>query len=194
VRDRTVAGGVGGLSRLKRVLERAASRLEDIVVEIDALAKEVEDVEGFPETPGVTAPPRSRRRRSPQEQRVLRAEADAGVASLRLAWHADGSAELSVNGRPGVRLAPKLATLVAILATPGRYAEDGLPAWRDKGAVAAELSKRTGRTLRARDVTRDIYKLRRVLDRAGENEHIVVTNRRGGVRLAVRAPATDPGK
>jgi hypothetical protein len=180
-----LAGFVRASLALQRRLERLASRLSDAYDDVDAAAKAVADlVERLGGAPGLDL--RGLVPRSPEERRIMRAEARAGASSLHVARSPDGSGEVSISGRPAFRLSPKLAALIEILATRGELADDGLPAWRTTSEVAAALSKATGRPVRARDVPRIVYNLRRAFRDAGENWFIVCTNPRLGVRLALR--------
>src|SRR6185369_9289728 len=85
--------------RLKRRLQRLAKRLSDACDDVDAAAKAMEDLEerlvGVPELGRW-----HRVARSPEERRIMRAEAKAGASSLEVLRHADGRSEVSVNGRP----------------------------------------------------------------------------------------------
>jgi len=116
----------------------------------------------------------------------MRAEAEAGVSSLQIMRRADGTAEVSVSGRRSFALAPKLATLLAVLVAPGDHADDGLLGWRTKAEVATALNKKTGGVLAPGAVPKLVYKLRRAFRDAGENWLLIQTNREQGVRLAVR--------
>ena len=123
---------------------------------------------------------------SPEELRVLRAEAAAGVSSLELTPDAEGYATVRVNGRQEFRLTPKLAALLAILAAPGRDAGDGLVGWRTRAEVARALSKRTGRAVSPTGVTQSMHMLRKAFRRAGENWFLFQKHSTYGIRFALR--------
>jgi hypothetical protein len=171
--------------RMQQRLQRLASRLSDACDVVDAAAKAMEEL--AQELPGVSEVSRQRGGvRSPEEQRVMRAEADAGASSLQVMRHADGTGEVSVNGRRPFALPPKLATLLAVLVVPGDEADDDLLGWHTKSMVAAALNKKTGGALSPGAVPKLVYKLRRAFRDAGENWLLIQTNRERGVRLAVR--------
>src|SRR3989442_3357695 len=71
---------------------------------------------------------------------LMGAEADAGVASLKINRHADGSADVSVNGRRPLRLRPQLAALLTIIAGAGGNVDDHLVGWKTMAEIAAALS------------------------------------------------------
>ena len=166
-------------------LERLASRLSDACDDVDEAAKAMEDLVG--RLAGVTdvAGPR-RPGHSPESQRLMRAEAEAGAWSVDVLRSADGACTVSVGGRRAFALPPKLAVLVTVLALPGGATHEGRPGWWTTAEVATALNKRTGGAVAPSAVPRLVYKLRRAFRDAGENAHLVQTNRAWGVRLAVR--------
>jgi hypothetical protein len=168
---------------LQRKLERLASRLAQIEEEVDAAAKVIENlVRQFSGLPEIT--PRLRTRRSPEEERLLRAEAHAG-ATITVETMAEGWRKVRVNGREPFRLSPTLASLLAVLVAPP--GQDGLPAWSTKSAVAEALANETGRAVAPGGVSRLVYKLRQAFEAAGENVFLIETNRAiGAWRVAGR--------
>lgn len=175
------------LRRLQRKLERLAGRLCEMRDHVDEAASALEDlVSRLPA--GMTMTPTGGRRPpfSPHEQGVMRAENDAGAATVHLSPHADGSCDVSVNNRRAFRLPPRLATLLTVLASQQDQASDGLTDWQSKAAVAVALSKRTGRLVSASNVTKSVHMLRKAFREAGENWLLVQTHRERGVRFALR--------
>jgi hypothetical protein len=171
--------------RLKRFLKRMANGIEahgDRVLEAEEAVGEIVDL--LSDVPEVFHGARGRR--SPAEQRVMRAEAEAGVASVQIRPQADGAGEVSVNGRKSFRLAPNLRILLAVLIAPGPCADDGLIGWQANAKVATALNKHTGGTLSPSAVPRLVYRLRNAFRDAGENWYLIQTNRRRGVRVALR--------
>src|SRR5437870_9451667 len=88
--------------RRQKRFERLAARLEDDLDEArkdaDAAAKEMEDlVRALSDVSEVT--PRGRALCSPEEQELMRAEAEAGAPSLRVVIDADGTGTVRVSGR-----------------------------------------------------------------------------------------------
>ena len=90
-----------------------------------------------------------------------------------------------MNGRRSFRLPPQLATLVAVLTTPGPPAEDGLMRWPTNAEVAAALNKVAGGAVPRHRLPK-LIKLRTAFDDAGENSLLIQTNCKRGVRVAVR--------
>ena len=176
------------LVRVQRVLERFMWDLEDAREEAQLAVGALAELATLLSSGGTAgarlASPRVRR--SPEELRLMRAEAEAGVASMDLTFRSDGSATVRVNGRPPFTLTPKLAALLDILAAPGRDAGDGLVGWRTRAEVAAALSKRTGRSMSPTGVTQSIHVLRRTFRTAGENWLLFQKHSRLGVRFALR--------
>src|SRR5262245_20020726 len=99
---------VRAFRRMQKRLERLAARLSDACEGVEVAAKGIEDlVERLSGTSELR--PRRRTVRSPEERRIMRAEAEAGATSVHIVRHADGTQEVSVNGRASFPLAPKLA-------------------------------------------------------------------------------------
>jgi hypothetical protein len=184
--ERTVDASVVVMAfrRLQAQLERLARRLSDMCDEVDAAAKALEDLVG--RLAGVSSVTPRSARRSPEDDRMMRAEAEAGAPSLEVHRLADGTGEVSVSGRRSFSLPPKLATVLELLLAPGDTADDGLLGWRTPVELAAALGKRAPGSVGARAVSRLVYKLRRCFRDAGENSRLIQTNRERGVRVAVR--------
>ena len=183
---------VKAFRRMQRRFERLATRLEDAREVADAAAKDMEDlVDGLSDVSEVT--PRGRALCSPEEQEMMRAEAEAGAPSLQIVIDADGTGKVRVSGRRWFALPPQLATLLAILAAPGGETHNGRPGWRTTSEVAEQLNKRTGGAVAPRSVAKILYKLRRAFRDARENWRLVQKNRKWGVRFAVQGIAGDLG-
>jgi hypothetical protein len=173
------------LKTLQRELERRAARLAEEGEEADALARFFADlVERLSGAAGVALPPRAAQ--SSEAQRLMRAEAEAGAASLHVERRADGSADVSVNGRPSFRLPRKLALLLTVLVASRECDADGLLAWRSRAQVAEDLNKQTGGTASAASVPRLVFKLKKAFGDAGENWLLIRGDRERGVRVALR--------
>jgi hypothetical protein len=176
---------VRAFHRMQERLQRLAGRLSDACDDVDAAAKAMEDL--VDRLSGVSdIRPKRRPHGWAEEQRVMRAEAEAGASSLQVVRRADGSGEVSVGGRRSFALPPKLATLLAVLGVPGDAADDGLCGWRTNAEVARALNEKSGGAVSPGAVPKLVYMLRRAFRDAGENWLLVQTNRVRGVRLAVR--------
>jgi hypothetical protein len=171
--------------RTQKMLERLANRLDEVSKEVDAVAAGLEDVDR--RLSGIAAiTPRRGARRSADALLMADAEAEAGASSLQIVRDASGRASVSVSGRRPLTLPPKLATLLAILATAGEEAETGLPGWQTSAQVAAALNEKTGGALSPAAVPRLVYKLREAFRDAGENSRLIQVDRDLGIRFAVR--------
>lgn len=176
----------------QRELEKAAEHFETEVERLDRVAKALEDLVAdwlSHESAGTATPPP---RRVPAEAHVLRQEARAGASALAMVWNVDGSAEVRVNLGKAFRLQHRPAVLLSIISAPGgRSAGDGLVGWRSYAEVAVALEKHDGRPATPGSVTQTIYKLRIAFHAAEQNWFLVQTDRRGGVRFALRAEGTE---
>jgi len=169
--------------RTQKRFERLATRLDDALEDArkyaDAAAKEMEDlVHAFSDVSEVT-PWRPALRFPKDQQMKMMREAAAGASSLQIMRDAYGRRKVSVGGRDPFALAPKLATLLAILAAPGGATHDDRPGWRTTPELATELK------VPARSVPKLVYKLRRAFCDARENWQLIETSE-WGYRLAVR--------
>src|SRR5205807_8597435 len=103
----------------------------------------------------------------------------AGARSRQIVRDAYGRRKVSVSGRAPFALAPKLATLLAILAAPGGATHDDRPGWRTSLELATELK------VKQRSVAKLVHKLRRAMYDARENWWLIETSE-WGVRLALQ--------
>lgn len=162
--------------RLARDHSLAAERSEESA---DAAARAIQDMRDFlgalTELPRL--PPPRKRCGSLEAERLLEVEARAGV-SLAIEPARDGSAQVSVNGRPPFRLPPQLAALMTILAAAAERPDPERGGWRTGEEIANALSQHLGHTVKPAHVPRLIYKLRTVMRKAGENVSVVENSRR----------------
>jgi len=149
------------LSRCIRELEQANDvfwHASEKLVEVrNRLLKILEGLTSASEAASKGVPARS------PDLAVMRAEAEAGVASLKINRHADGSAEVSVNGRRPIRLRPQLAALLTVIAGAGGNVDDELLGWKTMAEIAAALSiNKRGRAVSPGDVPKIVFRLREV--------------------------------
>ena len=172
---------------MKRLLEELSSWLDDQhdgverkLRKVEAAAVEIQDL--LAGQPGASH--RALRRRCARERAARRLIEDVVVTSVQLRQRPDGSADVSVNGRPSFRLPRKLTALLSVLlAAP--IAADGLVGWQSRADVAASLNKLTGgATLPAR-LPRLVYKLREAFCDAGENRFLIRSHHQLGLRFAL---------
>lgn len=175
------------LGNMQRMFERIAGRLSEIAEEIDAAAAAIEQLRRW--LSGLTELPPLRKGTpyQAQDERLLRKEAKAGV-TLTMDVGPDGSAEVSINGRPPFHVPPQLASLLGILATPPAKASDALAGWSTKAGLASALSNDGGATVAPAAVARLVHKLRKAISDARENVFVIQTNRRlGAWRVTTRS-------
>ena len=155
---------------------------EKIVAVRKALLKFVEKLTSTPEGAAQGLPACS------PDLALMRAEARAGVASLKIDRHADGSADVSVNGRRPLRLRPQLAALLTIIAGAGGKVDDHLVGWKTMAEIAAALSiNKRGRAVSPGDVPKIVLRLREAFRSKGENWLLVQSRKATGeYRFAVR--------
>jgi hypothetical protein len=168
------------VTRLSRI-EEAASTLELELVQLqDALVAVPRAA--VPSTPGTSAT-----RAVTLGSDVLRRAAEAGVASVTLERRSDGSADARIDAGAPFRLAPGLADLLSVLVTDTEDSVDALVGWKRLDEVAMLLAQKGGRSMTRHGVTQKVHRLRHeLLQRGGVNPFLVQTNRRRGVRFALR--------
>jgi len=117
----------------------------------------------------------------------LRYLADAGAAMLEIKTRPDGMADVRIDGGKSFTLPPTLADLITALSIDNGQCEDAFVGWKTIREVADYLSRQTYRPVTKRAITQNIYRLRRELfDRGGVNPYLIQTNRRRGIRFALR--------
>jgi hypothetical protein len=182
------ASSIRRLARRQESLRRRISKLEE---DADSLALDLanlaDDLEGQP-VATVSDSRRGDRRSGHDARAALQHTAEAGVGSVRMLPRSDGSADVLVDGGKQFTLPPTLADLLAILTTSrGWEPRDGLVGWKTLDDIARLLEKKSGRTFTLHAVTQQVYRLRReIFERGGVNPWLVQTNRRLGVRFALR--------
>jgi hypothetical protein len=125
--------------------------------------------------------------------RPLRYLAESGTSSIEIKSRPDGMADIRIDGGKWFTLPPMLADLLAALSMDNGFSEDAFVAWKPVTEIAEYLNKQSDKRVSKRAITQSIYRLRKELfDRGGVNPYLVQTNRRRGVRFALRrkiAPA-----
>jgi hypothetical protein len=126
-------------------------------------------------------------REKSQKREELRRMADSGASTLVMTPRSDGHSEIRIDAGKVFCLPPMLADVLSILSMGGTAANDSLVGWKTVDEVAVLLGKRTGRHFTKHAVTQSIYRLRReIFNRGGANPYLVQTNRRRGVRFALK--------
>jgi hypothetical protein len=117
----------------------------------------------------------------------LRYLADAGAAMLEIKTRPDGMADVRIDGGKSFTLPPTLADLITALSIDNGQCEDAFVGWKTFREVADYLSRQSNKPVTKRAITQNIYRLRRELfDRGGVNPYLIQTNRRRGIRFALR--------
>ena len=117
----------------------------------------------------------------------LRYLAESGSSSLEIKARPDGLADIRIDGGKQFTLPPTLADLMTALSMDNGLSDDALVGWKTVNEIAEYLAKQTGRPVSKRAITQNVYRLRKELfDRGGVNPYLVQTNRRRGVRFALR--------
>jgi len=124
---------------------------------------------------------------SAKERTPLRYLAESGASSLEIKARPDGMATVRIDGGKQFTLPPMLADLITALSIDNGKADDPFVGWKSIKEVAEYLTKQTGRPVSKRAITQNLYRLRKELfDRGGVNPYLVQTNRRRGMRFALR--------
>jgi hypothetical protein len=117
----------------------------------------------------------------------LRYLADAGATMLEIKTRPDGMADVRIDGGKSFTLPPTLADLITALSIDNGQCEDAFVGWKTIREVADYLSRQSNKPVTKRAITQNIYRLRRELfDRGGVNPYLIQTNRRRGIRFALR--------
>lgn len=182
------------LARMRELARRyrsLVSRISSAELLADSIALDLARIEQCLET-GALAQPCGNKNSSGQQAGRDRREqlcllAETGVAKLEIKPRSDGLCDVRLDAGKQFKLPPALADLLAILSLEGGASGDGLVGWKTLDEVAILLGKRSGKRLSRHTVTQSIYRLRRELfNRGGANPYLVQTNRRRGVRFALK--------
>jgi len=120
----------------------------------------------------------------------LRYLAESGSSMLEIKPRPDGMADVRIDGGKRFTLPPTLADLMNALSIDNGVSDDDFVGWKTLREVAEYLAGQSGRPVTKRAITQNVYRLRKELfDRGGVNPYLVQTNRRRGVRFALRRKA-----
>lgn len=120
-------------------------------------------------------------------KKPLRYLAESGTALLEIKARPDGMADIRIDGGKQFTLPPTLADLMNALSIDNGLSDDAFVGWKTVKEIAAYLTKQSGKPVSKRAITQNVYRLRKELfDRGGVNPYLVQTNRRRGVRFALR--------
>jgi hypothetical protein len=176
------------LARRHRTL---LSRLSNAELLADTIALDLSRLEKCLET-GELAPVAEdeglqRQKECGQRRAQLRLLADSGATALEIKPRSDGLSDVRIDAGKRFSLPPILADLLSVLSLNGAASDDGLVGWKTIDEIAILLGKRSSRRFSRHAVTQSIYRLRKELfNRGGANPYLVQTNRRRGVRFALK--------
>jgi hypothetical protein len=120
-------------------------------------------------------------------RKSLRYLAESGTSVLEIKARPDGTADVRIDGGKQFTLPPTLADLITALSIDNGSSEDAFVGWKTVKEIAEYLTKQSGKQVTKRAITQNIYRLRKELfDRGGVNPYLVQTNRRRGIRFALR--------
>lgn len=120
-------------------------------------------------------------------QKSFRYLAESGTSSLEIKARPDGMADIRIDGGKQFTLPPTLADLMTALSIDNGLSDDAFVGWKTVKEIAEYLARQSGRPVTKRAITQNVYRLRKQLfDRGGVNPYLVQTNRRRGVRFALR--------
>ena len=98
----------------------------------------------------------------------------------------DDSADFQIDGGHTFRLSPRLAALLAYLASSEGSNEDALVPWKSRESIVKWLEKKTGRSMRKQYINNLIDLLRTAFRKAGLDPDLLQTHQRKGIRLALK--------
>ncbi|MEK6409095.1 MAG: hypothetical protein AABN34_19400 [Acidobacteriota bacterium] len=181
-----------GLARRYKNLVNRISKAEMnatfIEYEMFQLLKMMEEIfdQGAKDLAGDVGPI-SGREPQPKSNKPLRYLAESGTALLEIKARPDGMADIRIDGGKQFTLPPTLADLMTALSIDNGLSEDAFVGWKTIKEIAEYLTRQSGRPVSKRAITQNVYRLRKELfDRGGVNPYLVQTNRRRGVRFALR--------
>ncbi|HSB08830.1 MAG TPA: hypothetical protein VLM38_04925 [Blastocatellia bacterium] len=123
----------------------------------------------------------------PSANEPLRHLAESGASSLEIRTRPDGTATVRIDGGKQFTLPPTLADLITALSIDNGPGDDAFVGWKSVKEVADYLTKQSGKPVTKRAITQNLYRLRKELfDRGGVNPYLVQSNRRRGIRFALR--------
>ena len=184
-------GQIRDLSRRYRTL---LSRLSSTELLADTIALDLSRIEKCLETGTLAVvigdeKPALRKERG-QRIEQLRVLADSGATSLEIKPRSDGYSDVRIDAGKSFSLPPGLADLLSVLSLNASPNDDGLVGWKTIDEVAILLGKRSNKRFSRHAVIQNIYRLRKELfNRGGINPFLVQTNRRRGVRFALKQRA-----
>ena len=175
---------------LTKILQRAvssAAKTEECVDNLACACLELISSKGPHSADFKGSHQRPRGRDAPTEQqRILQAEARAGVNSVQIVLQPDGSAIVHIDGRSGVPLSPRLGQLMAILIPDSGVSPDHLIGWKSVTDITFALAKRTGGKFNKHNISALICRLREQLARHDNNRFLVQHHPQLGYRFALK--------
>lgn len=162
-----VSGVRAELRALLAALDRISARIEQIERELSDFAKALRVDAPLHDPPANGADP------------------PVTVSYFGHVWLDNGKLKVQINGTSFL-LAHQVGEVLVFLATGSGKTDDSLASWRSRQEVAAHLQTKSKTTIRVGYVNTLIDRLRNALRDAGLDQRLIQSNRREGVRLAVK--------
>jgi hypothetical protein len=176
---------IGEIQRRTSRSEQSTARNADDLVQILA---DFEETLGVIPEGAMTLPKRVVVPASTEAEEILEKLARRGVETIRIDWHANGSARIVVDGNGVVpSLSHMLAELLDLLQEDCGKVTDDLVGWKSCEYLRDAMARRTGKPCSKTNLTSRICRLRKALRRAGVNMRLVQNRGALGYRFACRS-------
>lgn len=185
----------GALRQLRRLAETAAllqRRVSSAEEQIDSLVREihalVDEIAALLDVDAASAGASRavRRRMTTSRQRKSPDAVALRAASVDMVMGARGASRITIDGGKALRLAPRLAVFLRILASDDAPAAGVTVGWKPKYEVAGRMEKRFGQPFRLHTLDNLASRLRSALEEVGEPPALMQTDRQLGMRFAVQ--------
>ena len=180
-----LAGLRSKLERLRKDLSGLEERLYGLLCELEELVKSSGTTPSHA-TQELPPHPTDPSGALPERRRLMQQQASLVAISVKITSLSGGSALVQIDGRSTLQLSPAVAALFQVLKADFGSNPDTIVGWKSMADLKPALAKRMGGAFSDQAVKELIYRLRRVLEKHGENPFLLQNNRKLGYRLAVR--------
>lgn len=178
------------IRKIRRLLELIRKALEHNEERADSLLQYINDLEKIASLKYSGLPPfrptgliRSSRF---DDTSLLKLVAKNGVAELTFEWLETGKAQVRIDGGKALPLPQSLACLLDVLASDSRNDQGQFVDWKTYEQVAKQLKQRLGREFVRHTIDGLVSRLRSKLTKGGVNRFLIQTDKKRGIRFAVR--------
>jgi hypothetical protein len=172
------------LDTLMRRIDQLVRRLAKLEEELDEIYGSLAEIwDAMRDDVAGQLPVRGTVRQRDDESRRVAAR---GVTSVEMDFGPDSGADVVIDGDIRLHLSPALAELLAILVLDPGGSDDGFVPFKSRRHVLQLLSKELGREVTPRALDQNLSRLRKKLSMAGGSRLWVASERRRGVRFALR--------